>query len=1023
LFAANRFNALIACIRFSRFAAVALALLLIIGGVSAQDGGLLDTLIASGQVSPDSIQSPFTSNLCFLSTVSAKIGYFLNPSDPLNPSGGPNASAVSVSADGRYIAFQSDADNLVDASSIGGADTNRTTDIFRYDRLTCTIERVSLNSNNQQTVNTDNPPIIPWSRRPSISADGRYVSFTSIASNLDAEITDNNTNRDIFVRDMVNRTTIRVSISSPNNQGQRFQTFGPSDGSTISANGRYVTFYSSSSGLLATGLTFVNGVPVFQTSDTNNFCQHDTDPDLDNCYDIFVHDTVTRLTERVSVANDGAEANNDSGQTVLSIATITPIDHIGISADGRYVAFFSRATNLVPGDTNGVDDIFVRDRVANTTTRVSVSSAGAQAINGHSIYPDISNDGRFVAFESKATNLITSDLNGTFSDIFVHDRSTGITSIASITSFGQQVAQDNYQPSISSDGRYVSFTSNSSFMLATENDNNGLPDVYVHDRDPASLRTKLVSSNFNGFQGTGGSFVSEISDDGQYVAFESDAINLVNGDSNSARDTFVTYWQNISFEPGANMLVNPNFNLGMTAWGIYGEPIYPEYNVQNGVFQFYRQSSSTQGVILQNTHNYLWANSPIEAQVQVANTSDTRKRFTMLLHDGDFSDLQLCSFYADAGQPPRNYIMRAKTNEAWTNAAISIYASDADNKPFLQIDNVRMVYNPNLAQIQTLVECVDPNAPTTTIPNPDSSNLIVNGTFDGGTFAPWGRFDPGGVVALNVAVAGGVLEMYRPIQTNPAPSLLQNTGVTTITDGMPLELRLSMGNSSAVRKRVIILIHESDFSNLQACVFWLPPGAPLEPYVIRTYAPSIDPGWESGITVSFYIGTVDNLPAIRVDNVELRSRPSLAVSGLSCYLPGSGALMAGRPAYTLAPYSEPIRTSDMPISEPMVFVNELPLPPADGEGSLSEHGDAAATAEPLELLPTATATVDLAVTVTADATIVETPTDIPTETPTPDIPTLMPTETPTETPTFAPTETPTLTLTPTETPTLEGGSG
>ncbi|PJF26539.1 MAG: hypothetical protein CUN53_07445, partial [Phototrophicales bacterium] len=680
-----------------------------VGSAAAQEDGLLERLIAEGAVSPGTTQSPFTSRICFDTTVTSVPGAVLDPNNPSIPS----ANSISVSADGRYMVFQSDADNLVPG------DVNKSTDIFRYDRLTCTVELVSLNSAGQQgyffSIECDPNGQQPvecvgqgWSRRPSVSADGRYVSFTSLASNFDPLRPDTNTWRDVFVRDMVAQTTFRVSVSSTGVQGAQ-----ANDGSTISGDGRYIAFYSASGLLLPPGQA------------TNFSCQRDTNPStLEKCYDVYVHDRINQTTERVSISTSGAQGNNDSGQNVVNINTIVPVDNIGVSFDGRYIAFYSLASNLVTGDTNNAADIFVRDRLLNTLTRVSVSSSGVQG-NGESIYPDMSNDGRYIVFESDASNLIPSDVNNT-RDVFIRDTVAGTTSIISLSSIGTQTGLPNYQPVISGNGRYVAFTSDSSNLqvpfIPVQTDTNALPDIYIHDRQTG--RTQIVSSRFNGIQGNGGSRVAAISDDGLFVGFQSDANNLVANDTNNARDVFLTKWQEVSFKPDANMIINSGFNSGLNNWSIFGLPSNPPTSIVSGALEFYRLTTATQAVVFQNTHFYLWANSPIEAQVQVGNTGNVRKRFVMLVHESDFSDLQVCSFWLPANAPLQTYTLRAKTNKNWRNVTISIYASSADGLPAYRVDNVTVTYRPALTQLQTRSECIDPNAPLPTA-DPDSANLIV----------------------------------------------------------------------------------------------------------------------------------------------------------------------------------------------------------------------------------------------------------------------------------------------------------
>jgi len=228
-------------------------------------------------------------------------------------------------------------------------------------------------------------------------------------------------------------------------------------------------------------------------------------------------------TTRVSVALDGTQANDHS---------VDP----SMSADGRYVAFESKASNLVSGDTNGEQDIFVHDRQTGQTTRVSVASDGTQARSGTiygSLSPSISADGRYVAFHSYATNLVSGDTNLS-SDVFVHDRQTGQTTRVSVASDGTQANNVSADPSISADGRYVAFVSFADNLVSGDT---GYVDVFVHDRQTG--QTTRVSVATGGGQANGNSYGPSISADGRYVAFESDATNLVSGDTNFSTDVFV----------------------------------------------------------------------------------------------------------------------------------------------------------------------------------------------------------------------------------------------------------------------------------------------------------------------------------------------------------------------------------------------------------------------------------------------------------------------------------------------------
>ena len=255
--------------------------------------------------------------------------------------------------------------------------------------------------------------------------------------------------------------------------------------------------------------------------------------DSGNYYDIFVRDIVAARTTRMSVDSGGNEGNGHS---------YSP----SISGNGRYVAFESIATNLVPSGSNGLVHIFVHDRDADgdgiydeagatSTAQMSVNSAGTEA-DGDSSSASISADGRYVAFESVGTNLVGlgNDTNGKV-DIFVHDLQTGITERVSVDSTGIQGNGDSYSPSISADGRYVAFQSDASNLVA--GDTNASTDVFVHDLQTGS--TTRVSVDSDGNQGTDHSYSPSISSDSKYVAFESLASNLVAGDTNGSTDVFV----------------------------------------------------------------------------------------------------------------------------------------------------------------------------------------------------------------------------------------------------------------------------------------------------------------------------------------------------------------------------------------------------------------------------------------------------------------------------------------------------
>jgi len=392
--------------------------------------------------------------------------------------GNDDSYSPSISSDGRFVAFHSDASNLVPE------DTNGWPDVFLHDRLTGVTEMVSVASDGTHGDST--------SKDPSISADGRFVAFWSYAGNLVP--VDTNVLADVFVHDRQIGETTRVSVTSTGEQSC-------GDHPSISADGRFVAFQS-----ICTNL-----VPH-----DNNYWS-----------DVFVHDRQTGITEIVSVDSDGIQGNDVSSSPV-------------ISADGRFVAFESTSDNLVPEDTNAAKDLFVHDRQTGSTERVSVASDGTQSDDscGYSACSlSISADGRFVAFQSMASNLVPGDTND-WTDVFVHDRQTGETTRVSIGINGTQGNDASSNPLISADGRYVAFDSIASNLVPGDSVYNY--DVFVHDRQTGV--TTQVSVNIDGVEGNGYSQNPKISANMQWIAFRSNASNLVPGDTNGCLDIFEAEW-------------------------------------------------------------------------------------------------------------------------------------------------------------------------------------------------------------------------------------------------------------------------------------------------------------------------------------------------------------------------------------------------------------------------------------------------------------------------------------------------
>ena len=339
------------------------------------------------------------------------------------------------------------------------------------------------------SVNSSGGQVTGLSDYSAISGDGRFVAFKSYSSNLVGG--DTNGFRDVFCHGLVTTQTTIVSVDS--NEAQGNAASGPQ---SFSGDGRYVAF----------------------SSDASNLVPGDTNGQMD----VFVRDLVAGTTERVSISTAGVQGDG-------------PSTNASISGDGSYVVFQSNATNLVSGDTNGFVDIFLRDRLNAITYLVSQNSSGMRT-NGPSESPAISADGNWVVFGSGATNLVGGDTNGAY-DVFRCGRTGGsMTRISVDPAHAVEGNNHSYSPSISADGSCVAFTTTAT-NFAGGFDTNGVEDVICRDLNNNTI--ELVSRDAGGFAGNGRSGVSSISGDGTYVAFESEATNLVTGDTNGQRDIFV----------------------------------------------------------------------------------------------------------------------------------------------------------------------------------------------------------------------------------------------------------------------------------------------------------------------------------------------------------------------------------------------------------------------------------------------------------------------------------------------------
>jgi surface antigen len=403
-------------------------------------------------------------------------------------SGNGDSSDPAISRDGRFVAFESAASNLV-------AGDTATMDVFVRDTQADITTLVSRSST--AGAGAGNEIGNAESADPDISGDGRYVTFDSRASNLDPA--DRDQVRDVFVRDRRSDTTTLVSRATG---ASGTQANSESANPAISDDGRNVGFDSAAT----------------------NLDRADSDDNRD-VYERDIQANVTTLVSRAT-GGSGAQGNQDA---------FTP----AISSGGRTVAFTSYATNLDPADSDTGADVFVHDSVVDTTTLVS-RATGTVGLKDASDHPAMSSDGRYVAFSSQTSKLDPAD-HDKVSDIFVRDLQAGTTTLVSRTSSERGDAKgdgDSWGPAISGDGRYVAFFSYATNLDPADGD--PTPDVFV--RDVQAGTTTLVSrasDQAGGAKGDGDSLAPAISNDGRYVSFDSVATNLDPADTDGTRDVFV----------------------------------------------------------------------------------------------------------------------------------------------------------------------------------------------------------------------------------------------------------------------------------------------------------------------------------------------------------------------------------------------------------------------------------------------------------------------------------------------------
>jgi Tol biopolymer transport system component len=393
--------------------------------------------------------------------------------------GSGNSSSVNqqLSDNGRYVVFQSNATDLV----AGDSNQPTITDVFRRDLLTGQTVLVSVATTAAGANNS--------SLNPVISGDGRYVAFESFATNLVVTQDFNSSGSDLFLRDVVSGATTLISRSAVFNGTANLPSIRPS----ISNDGRFVAYESQASDLVTTGL------------DNNG-----------NFSDIYVWDRLTQQNRLISTAAGQATSANRNSTNPQ------------ISDDGQWVAFVSDASNVVTNDVNAqVLDVFVRSTGGGATELVSVSVNGISG-NNVSTSPSISDDGRYIAFTSIANNLVPANVDtNSLQDVFLRDRSLASTALVSVATTGRSGNSVSEAPVVSNNGR-VAFVSAATNLVA--NDTNAFQDVFW--RDTIANVTVMVSLGLGGSAANGNSSSPVINDDGRYVAFASNASNLVANDTN-----------------------------------------------------------------------------------------------------------------------------------------------------------------------------------------------------------------------------------------------------------------------------------------------------------------------------------------------------------------------------------------------------------------------------------------------------------------------------------------------------------
>jgi Tol biopolymer transport system component len=394
----------------------------------------------------------------------------------------------SVSADGNFVAFSSD-------FSYSATDTNGLRDVYLYDKTQNTVILVS----RTPTGSAGNAA----SSEPSISQDGAFVSFSSTATDLAGGQPAGNGQKDIFIWERATGTLTQVSVTTGGGNPGAFSAEPNTNG-----DGNFVAY----------------------TSPSDAASLDATAADVNTLRDVFLWNRTTGVTRLVSTTTSGTTGP-------FATANAGSFDP-SVSADGRFVAFRSEATDLVAGvDTNTFRDIYLRDMTTGATILVSRTSAGTSG-NSDSDSPSVSSDGNFVVFSSLASNLVQGDTSANGRDIYLFNRTdNSVTLVSRNVNRTGSGDKDSSEPSISQDGRFIAFTSEADDLVT--GDTNGVADIFLYDIETGAMNRISVNET-TGEQGNGASTDANVAPGGRFVAFTSAATNLAAGDTNGAvNDAFV----------------------------------------------------------------------------------------------------------------------------------------------------------------------------------------------------------------------------------------------------------------------------------------------------------------------------------------------------------------------------------------------------------------------------------------------------------------------------------------------------